>query len=333
MAYTKEVYDLALSEMEKRRTKAEQELEKRREKFYAVCPAAQKNEEEIVKISVAAGRAVLSGSDIREELSSLRDRSLVLQGQLSDMLEKNGFSQNWLEEWYECKLCGDKGYIDGRMCSCMKNLLKKISYDQLNMISPLSLSGFDSFSTSYYSDKPLSPGKRSPREIMTKVENYCRRYAENFSDESNSLIFQGDSGLGKTHLSLAIAQTVIEKGYGVIYVSAPAVFSKIEQEHFSAYSENRGDTERLLTECDLLILDDLGSEFNSKYTASAIYNIINIRILSHRPTIISTNLTIPEIEKQYGSRLVSRVIGMLDRVEFVGTDIRQIKRRERKNNK
>ena len=159
---------------------------------------------------------------------------------------------------------------------------------------------------------------------------FCKKYADEFSGDSHSLLFQGGPGLGKTHLSLSIAQAVIDKGYGVIYVSAPNILSRLESERFGNNAERKGETEQFLNECDLLILDDLGTEFQTKYTSSAVYNIINTRLITNRPTIISTNLSGKEIQELYGARMMSRIIGMLDRVEFIGNDIRQIKRRERK---
>ena len=333
MAYSTELYENARREMERRRTIAEQELDRRRSELFEKCPEAQSIEENLTKISVAAGRAVLSGADIRSELEALKDKSLRLQERLDDLLVKNGYGKNWLEEWYVCKKCGDKGFVDGKMCSCMKSLLRQMSYDELNSISPLELSSFESFDLKYYPDQTDERTGKNPNYVMSKALSFCTRYAEEFTTRSHSLIFQGDSGLGKTHLSLAIASKVIEKGYGVIYVSTPAVLSKLENERFYSRGEQRSSTEQLLCECDLLILDDLGTEFSTKFSVAEIYNILNTRMMSSLPTIISTNLTLARIQEQYGSRLVSRVIGGLDRVELIGTDVRQLKRRERKNSK
>lgn len=333
MAYSNELYEKARSEMERRRTIAEQELDRRRAELFEKCPEAQAIEEGLTRISVAAGRAVLSGADIRTELEALKNRSLELQKRLDDILVQNGYGKNWLDEWYVCKKCSDRGFIDGKMCSCMKALLRHMSYDELNSISPLELSSFDSFDLKYYPDVTDEKTGKNPRAVMTKALSFCRRYADEFSIHSSSLMFQGDSGLGKTHLSLAIASMAIEKGYGVIYVSTPAVLSKLENERFALRGEARTSTEEMLCECDLLILDDLGTEFSTKYSIAEIYNILNTRMMAMLPTIISTNLTLSKMQEQYGSRLVSRVIGGLDRIELIGTDIRQQKRRERKNSK
>lgn len=332
MAYNREVYERSWQIMENRRLCAEQELEKRRSVLFADCPRAQEIERELTSYSVRAAKAVLRGADLHNELTQMKNRNIALQNELKTILEKRNLPENYLEPWYECELCSDKGEIDGKMCECMKTLIKKTAYEQLNSISPLSLCTFESFRLDYYPDAASEKGEgRTPREFMSSVLNFCKKYAENFSNNSRSLIFQGGTGLGKTHLSLAIAQRVIENGSGVIYVSAPDIVMQLEKEHFSGKYGETGDSEQLLTECDLLILDDLGTEFQTKYTVATIYNIINKRLLISHPTIISTNLPLSEMHQLYGDRMVSRIIGMLDRVEFVGNDIRQIRRREKKN--
>ncbi len=330
MGYSSEVYELARREMENRRLYAEQELGKRRDKLYLICPRAREIERELVSISVSAGKRVIMGADVRKELENLKNKSLALQKELDELLVSHNLPGNYLDEWYMCDKCNDTGNIDGKMCTCMKSLLKKTAYEELNKISPLSLCSFESFSLEYYSKIKDEKSGKIPYNYMQSVLRFCKKYASEFSPDSHSLIFQGGSGLGKTHLSLSIAQEVINKGYGVIYVSAPNIVSRLENEHFGSYSERKGETERLINECDLLILDDMGTEYQSKFGLSVIYNTLNTRLMTNHPTIISTNLSGKEIQEMYGTRMMSRIIGMLDRIEFTGNDIRQIKRRERK---
>ena len=329
MGYSREVYDEALSKLEKRRLFSEQELEKRRNRLFELSPRAEQIEYQLAKTSIVAAKAVISGSDIKDELESLKVKNMALQYELNDILDRLDFARNWLEEWHTCEKCKDTGYIDGKMCDCMKKLLKDTANEQLNRISPLSLSDFDSFSLEYYSKIPPKENMKSPYEQMSGVLANCKKYAENFSHDSNSLLFQGAPGLGKTHLSLAIAKSAIDKGYGVIYVSAPAMLLKIENERFGNRDNAKNDTEQLIMNCDLLIIDDLGTEFSTRFTVSAIYNIINSRMITSKPTIISTNLSVKELQEKYNDRTVSRIIGMLRRVEFVGTDVRQLKRSKR----
>ena len=333
MGYSREVYDEALEKLEKRRLYSEQELEKRRQRLFEFSPRAEQIEHQLAKTSIAAAKAVFSGADIKTELESLKTKNQALQQELNDILDKLNFARNWLEEWHTCEKCKDTGYIDGKMCDCLRKLLKDTANEQLNRISPLSLSDFDSFSLEYYSKTPPKENTKSPYQHMSRVLSFCKKYADNFSAESRSLLFQGGPGLGKTHLSLAIAKSAIDKGYGVIYVSAPAMLLKLENERFGRRDTAKNDTEQLIMNCDLLIIDDLGTEFATNFTVSAIYNIINTRMITSKPTIISTNLSVKELQEKYNIRTVSRIIGMLDRVEFVGTDIRQLKRSQRLNSK
>lgn len=328
MGYSPDIYAAADQELELRRLQSERDLERRRTILFSRSPRAEELERMIARTSVAAAKAVLGGADLRSELESLRDKNLALQKELHDILQQLGFPDHYLEPWYHCEKCHDRGDIDGRMCTCMKTLLREIAYERLNQISPLSLSDFDSFSLEYYSKTPSGDGKTSPYTHMMSVLGFCKKYARTFGEDSRSLLFQGSPGLGKTHLSLAIAREVIDRGYGVIYVSAPAIMTKIEAEHFDSRDTEK-DSEKLVTECDLLILDDLGTEFTSRFGVSALYNIINTRMIRQKPTIISTNLKLTELQEKYNIRTISRMIGLLDRVEFVGNDIRQLKRKNK----
>ena len=330
MGYSAEIYQEAEKAMELRRLNSEEQLNIRRKNLFSRCPRAAEIENLIARTSIAAAKAVFGGANIKTELAKLKDSNLALQKELSDILKSYGLPENHLEQWYNCDKCRDTGYIDGKMCSCMKKLMREVAYENLNKMTPLALSDFDSFSLDYYSKEVTQNARCSPYTKMTDVLGFCKKYAKLFNETSNSLLFQGPPGLGKTHLSLAIAREVIDKGYGVVYVSAPAIITKIENEHFDIRNQDK-TTESIVTECDLLIIDDLGTEFVTKFSISTVYNIINTRMIESKPTIISTNLTLTELQAYYNSRIISRIIGMLDRVEFVGTDIRQIKRRVRQS--
>ena len=327
MAYSREIYLEAVRQMEERRRKAEHDLEVRRDELYSSEPRAGEIERELVKISVNAGKAVLMGADKLSRLEELKTKSLSLQKELREIKNKKCLVPNFLEPWYNCQLCRDIGNIDGRMCECMKQLLRQTAYEQLNRISPLSLCSFESFSLDYYPEDIIpSMNGRTIRDYMGGVLRFCKRYSEKFDEYSESLLFLGGTGLGKTHLSLSIAQEAINDGYGVIYVSAPNILSRLETRQFGGRSSDRVEDEMLLQECDLLIIDDLGTEFVTKFTQAAIYNIVNSRLNSSKPIIISTNLSVKELENVYGNRMVSRIVGMLKRVDFYGNDIRQLKR-------
>lgn len=325
MGYGKEVYQAAVQSLERRRRKAESEAASRRQELYHRFPRARAIEQELASTAVHAARAVLNGSNAAAQLTILKENNLKLQRELLALLEQAGLPQDYLETSYACPHCHDTGYIDGRMCTCMKQLLRKEAFERLNRLSPLGLSTFQSFSLNYYSDASPREGYPSPRSRLERIFHYCQQYAADFTLSSPNLLMQGPTGLGKTHLSLAIARVVIDKGYGVIYGSAQNMVSKLEKERFGYSRSFEENSEQLLIDCDLLILDDLGTEFSTTFSTSAIYNIINSRMLSAKPTIISTNLSIREMEKVYSERFASRIMGSYQRLEFFGNDVRQIK--------
>lgn len=227
---------------------------------------------------------------------------------------------------FDCEKCRDTGYIDGKICTCIKEMTKKMAFEELSRDMPIYDCRFDNFKLNYYPDQEDENGV-NPRKRVTAIFKLCKEYVENFSPKnSQNLLFMGDSGLGKTHLTLAIVSGVIEKGYNVIYGSAYNLFSAVENEHFSS---EKGDSYNNMLDCDLLVIDDLGTEFSTSFTQSTLYGLVNSRILSGKPTIINTNLTMAEIEKRYSARISSRFIGNYTAKKFIGFDIRQIKAMEK----
>ncbi len=329
MSYSKDIYSKALSILQNRRSKAQAELVKRKEYIYNINNHAKQIHMQLGSTAVKLAKAVLNGNDVSSNVKRLKEENLKFQKELQEILSANNLPSDYLDVKYRCEKCSDTGFIDGKMCNCLKDILKKQTYDQLNKVSPLDLSSFDDFSLDYYSDTPQAESSIVPKKRMQKIFDYCFSYAEKFRKNSPTLLMQGNTGLGKTHLSLAIAKTVIEKGYAVIYSSAPALLTKLEREHFSKNIDD--DTLNHLLDCDLLILDDLGTEFETKFTAATIYNILNSRMLSSKPTIISTNLSLTDLEQAYTGRFVSRIIGNSHRLEFLGKDIRQQLKCKRKN--
>lgn len=225
-----------------------------------------------------------------------------------------------------CKICNDTFYAGGKLCKCVLDVAKQIAFDEISKSTPLGECRFDNFDLNYYSESPDDEGV-IPRKRATAIFNLSKQFAENFDMSCRSLLFMGGAGLGKTHLSLAIVSEVSAKGFGVVYGSAQNLFSAAEKEHFSFSGETTA--EDALLDCDLLVIDDLGTEFYSAYAASLFYNIINTRILNKKPTVINTNLSFDELERKYSARITSRFIGNYDMRKFVGSDIRQIKALEK----
>ena len=299
--------------------------EMKREQLYRQYPRLAEIDRELGELGASAAVAVLRSGSAAEHLEELSRRSHELQNEYNAILESAGLPANALEPVFVCPKCSDTGYIERDnmtvTCECFKKLMSDISCESLNEASPLELCTFDSFSLNYYSDRPDANGS-VPRVRMTKILGYCRKYADEFTPASKGILMRGATGLGKTHLSLAIANEVIRKGYSVVYVSAPDILAKLEREHFSYKYDSEQDVFNSLIRCDLLIIDDLGTEFMSQFSVASVYNIFNSRILSGRPMIINTNLTAAELLSSYSQRFVSRLMGSCDRLDFIGEDIR-----------
>ena len=248
-------------------------------------------------------------------------------GELKALLEKLNSEKKALlsavgEFEYDCPKCSDTGYINGKVCDCIKESAKKIALKKLSDNMPIYDCRFDNFDINYYPNSE-DEGGVNPRKRITSIFKLCREYVMKFSPKtSENLLFMGDAGLGKTHLTLAMVAEITDKGYNVVYGSAYNLFSVIENEHFS--SEKGNSYENMLS-CDLLVIDDLGTEFVTSFTQSVLYGLVNSRILSGKPTIINTNLSMREIEAKYTPRISSRFIGNYTAKKFVGKDIRQLK--------
>ena len=326
MGYARQVYTQAENELNRRRTTAQDTAQRRLENFYAVCPEAEDVRRRIASTASRAAMAVLRSGNARETMEALKNENLSLQKQFADLLAAHGLTRADIEPQYTCKRCEDTGYVDGRICSCYRSLLKQIAYENLNRISPLTLSSFEDFSLLYYSDVSVN-GERSDREQMRNIYDFCRRYADNFKKDSGNLFFTGATGLGKTHLSLAIAAEAINKGFGVVYGTAQTFALSLERERFTRTEESGGDTLDLLNDCDLLIIDDMGTEMGTAFTVSALYNLINNRLMAHRPMIVNTNLLPDELKKRYSPAVASRLLGEFKQLRFFGDDIRMLKSR------
>lgn len=325
MGYTKRIYTRAAAELQARRKQAEEEAAQHKAQVLKICPQISEIESEMAKTGLAAVKAVGAGNDAAEIINTLAKYNLELQAQRKELLLQNGFPADYLQPHYTCAICSDTGVANGKECVCYQKLLRDLAYGELSAQTPLKLCSFDSFSLSHYANTPDRDGV-VPRKKMEEVFAFCKQYADTFSMDAPSLLFFGNTGLGKTHLSLAIAAAAIEKGYGVVYGSAQNLFSKLEKEHFG--KTDNADTAELLLDCDLLILDDLGTEFTTGFVTAEFYNIVNTRLLSGKPTVINTNLSFTQLEEKYTNRIVSRILGCYEIRRFYGEDMRVKKRFE-----
>lgn len=324
MSYSIETYDKAQSILDRRKERATLEAQDRVDELCAKIPELNTINRKLAQIGLNISKTFFTSQNPKEDIDKLRTQSLALQDKKKNLLKKNGYDENALATKYTCPACEDTGFINGRRCKCFINLLKDIEREKIEKIAPLEECTFETFNTEYYPEVAEN-GEISPRRRAEKIKENCIRYATNFSKDSKNLFFMGGTGLGKTHLSLAIANVAINKGYSVIYGTAQNILGDLQNENFGRF-DNLKYRENEILDVDLLILDDLGTEFKSAYTVSCLYNIINTRLSAKLPTIISTNYSIDEIEKIYDQRTTSRIIGGYSTLVLTGNDIRYIKK-------
>lgn len=327
MAYSKEIYEKALNEINKRRADAEMSAEKRKQELYKKCPDIQYIDIELAKTGYKIASALgAKPEEVEDIVSSVKKENDALKKEKQKILKAMKVPEDYLDVHYTCTKCNDTGFYEIRdekngvshgtkLCSCHIDLLKKLAAEEMAAQTPLELSTFEDFDLNFYKDDKMQYYK------MQGIYENSILYAKDFNLDSPNLFFHGRTGLGKTHLSLSIANEVIKKGYNVVYGSVNRFFAKIETEKFG----KNNDTYTLDTLCgaDLLILDDLGMEFATSFTNSVLYTIIDTRICKGLPTIISSNLSLDELRDKYHESIVSRIIGNYEALEFLGKDVRQ----------
>lgn len=319
MNYNEQYFDKAMAQLEARRSRNREQERLRRDEVRRKLPEYQRLEELLSDTSRQLISLIINDKEnAPQKLQQLERNNLDIQANMNALLKQGGFSEDYLKPIYTCPLCHDKGSADGKWCECFRRMLLNAAAEDLNSISPLKLSTFDSFRTDYYSNEKDQTIGASPRVVMQRNLDFCRSYAEEFTTESCGILMTGATGLGKTHLSLAIANTVIRKGYNVIYGSAPELLRTLEREYFG---KSDSDTMATLTACDLLVLDDLGAEMEKPLYTSFVYELINARVNRALPVIVSSNLSPALIKTRYQDRIWSRLFSF-EVLMFIGSDVR-----------
>lgn len=324
MAYSSEVVQRARARLAQAKEDREAENRQHLALAYARVPRIQEIDLELRRsMAQAAQAAFLQGSDGRELMDRVRDENLALQRERAHLAAEN-FEDGYLDDDPICVHCGGSGYVGSTMCECLQELCRQEQKKEVTILSG-NKETFNQFRLDYYPDRFDPQYGASPRTIMEHNLKICRSYAFNFSTQGGNLLFNGGTGLGKTFLSACIARAVADRGYSVVYESAAHLFSTLEQAKFSPKEESLRDAEKFRN-CDLLILDDLGTEMPGQFVTAALYSLMNDRILANKPMIISTNLNIDEIGKRYNPQIASR-LHSFQRLTFVGEDIRVLKNR------
>jgi len=310
---------------EKRR-EHEESLALRVEKVYAVAPRVRELDAEI-RVTMSEIVGVALGADESSRVEDIRLRNLELQDQRKDEIVRAGFTSGYLDNEYMCTKCHDSGYADAKMCVCLKEIYNDVQKASLSSLLKLGNETFDSFDLSFYDDTMSFETSVSPRRSMEDIYEFCVEYARKFGSKSMNLLFIGAPGLGKTFLSACIARVVADNGFSVVYDMAGSIFAKFEDLQFQRSDDLIGvrDEIKRCMECDLLILDDLGTEMTTTFTISVLYDVINTRLITGRKTLVSTNLTSAELHKRYTEQIMSRLEGEHQVLKFYGDDIRKKK--------
>ena len=327
MPYDGDVIRNAAEQLNHNAQRHRAEFERRRLEIYLRVPRLQTIDRQLSQtVRQAAQTALRKGVDPMPALEQAKRQNLSLQRERKQLLAQNGYAPDALTYKPLCPLCNDRGWRGSEMCQCLKDLCGKEQIKNLSSMLNLGSQSFDTFDLDYYSPVYDASIGSSPRNMMEYAQDVCFQFANRFPHgNQNNLFLTGNPGLGKTFLSAAIARLVSEKGYSVVYDSAVNVFNRFEAQKFGRDSQAGQDIDRYLT-CDLMILDDLGSEMNSPLVQSSLYQLINGRMLSERSTVISSNFSLDEIAHRYSSQVYSRLSGEYLTVRFFGEDIRKQKR-------
>ena len=300
-----------------RRQRAVMQAEEARRAAYAAHPELSEADDAQMRAGLQLARLAAAGRDLADARAALEQADRAI----ADRTVVAGYAPDAFQPVFTCPKCRDTGVADGKTCICVAEAARRLRREEINAASPLGLCRFSTFDVDRYPaavDRELGC---PPREYMARVLEFCRRYAARFAPSGPNLLFMGSAGLGKTHLALAIADAVLDSGFDVLYTSAAALASRLGREHFDRDADNEWLT--ACQEADLLILDDLGTEYISPLTISVLYELINTRMLTRRATIYTTNITDQQVfETRYTEKVASRMLGNCRMFKFFGEDQR-----------
>lgn len=328
MSYDPNVLQRASRRLEEQRRERARRTEQRRTQIYAQQPRlAQIDRELRATMTGVVTAALRRGEDPAPALAQLRAKNLDLQDERNLLLGTMGLAPSDLDDTPACPLCGDSGWKGTQMCECLHRLCTQEQISALSDLLKLGEQMFDSFRFDYYGTIPDLAAGISPRDNMENVIfPVCLNYARTFGQRATrNLFLYGAPGLGKTFLSACIARAVSEQGHSVVYDTAGNIFARFEDQKFGRDPEARDETRRYLN-CDLLIVDDLGSELTTPLSQSSLYTVINTRLTSNKHTIISSNLSMDEVARRYSPQIASRLEGEYHALHFFGEDIRKQKK-------
>ena len=326
MALSNSQYDAIMREYGRQQIENHHKLEERRQEIYARLPVVRQLEAEIAERSVACAKKLLEGDKgvldrLKEDLRDLREQKALI-------IRAAGYPDDYLELHYRCPDCRDTGLIDGRKCHCFLQAQMKLLHAQSNLEDVLERENFKALSYEYYDDTEILPQLGiTNAAYMRRVVAGCKEFVRVFDKKHDNLLFTGSTGVGKTFLTNCIARELMDDFHSVIYLTASDLFDVFSRNKFDYdNAEDMKDMYRFILDCDLLIIDDLGTELNNSFTSSRLFYCINERMNMSRSTIISTNLTLARLRDSYTDRVTSRIMSGYRIIPLYGGDIRLLKK-------
>ena len=326
MALSNSQYDAIMREYGRQQIENHHKLEERRKEIYARLPVVKQLEAEIAERSVACAKKLLEGDKgvldrLKEDLRDLREQKALI-------IRAAGYPDDYLELHYRCPDCRDTGLVDGRKCHCFLQAQMKLLHAQSNLEDVLERENFNALSYEYYDDTEILPQLGiTNAAYMRRVVAGCREFVRDFDKKHDNLLFTGSTGVGKTFLTNCIARELMDDFHSVIYLTASDLFDVFSRNKFDYdNAEDMKDMYRFILDCDLLIIDDLGTELNNSFTSSQLFYCINERMNMSRSTIISTNLTLARLRDSYTDRVTSRIMSGYRIIPLYGGDIRLLKK-------
>ena len=326
MALSNSQYDAIMREYGRQQIENHHKLEERRKEIYARLPVVKQLEAEIAERSVACAKKLLEGD--KSVLDRLKEDLKDLREQKSLIIRAAGYPDDYLELHYRCPDCRDTGLIDGRKCHCFLQAQMKLLHAQSNLEDVLERENFNALSYEYYDDTEILPQLGiTNAAYMRRVVAGCREFVRDFDKKHDNLLFTGSTGVGKTFLTNCIARELMDDFHSVIYLTASDLFDVFSRNKFDYdNAEDMKDMYRFILDCDLLIIDDLGTELNNSFTSSQLFYCINEQMNMSRSTIISTNLTLARLRDSYTDRVTSRIMSGYRIIPLYGGDIRLLKK-------
>jgi len=317
----------AIRDLERQRMQAQKTLGARQDFLYGKLPRIKEIDDEMAGIGLELAKLVLTREGDTSVAEALHAKSERLSDEKARILYDNGYDDTFFLDVYNCETCKDTGFLREKHCHCLKQRLITKYYEMSNLSKVLERENFNAFNLNYYSDVIDITHGISPKDNINRIWTTSLKFVENFDKKFENMLFYGPTGLGKTFLSNCIAKELLDAGKTVLYTTAGQLFKLVEDARFNRGKAAEGPAYlSMVPDVDLLIIDDLGTEFSTVVTNSELFDFINTRLLNKKSTIISTNLAPRDFEEYYSDRITSRIFGEYTLLGFVGEDIRIAKK-------